>query len=198
VREYRSGDPARLIAWKRSARGLQTGRLAIVELAQETHPPLVLALNLDPRAPQEAREMVVSAGASLLLYGLREGRKVRAKAGPQRSPFPEEVTPDSILTWCAELQSSRPPDPEGASVEIRPSIEIRPSSRRTDTSRRPRPSALPGASEAQAVVLVSCHEFAGPGNWMSPEEEQEFISRTEANGRRVARLGAEVEEPWRI
>ncbi|HKZ26446.1 MAG TPA: hypothetical protein VJ086_00950 [Rubrobacteraceae bacterium] len=136
--------------------------------------------------------MVISAGASLLLYGLREGREVRADAGPQRSPFPEEVTPHSILTWCAELQASRPPDPEGASVEIRPST------RRTDTSRRPRPSALPGASEAQAVVLVSCHEFAGPGNWMSPEEEQEFIRRTEANGRRVARLGAEVEEPWRI
>jgi hypothetical protein len=33
---------------------------------------------------------------------------------------------------------------------------------------------------------------------MSPEEEREFISRTEANGCRVARLGAEVEEPWRI
>jgi uncharacterized protein (DUF58 family) len=192
VREYRSGDPARLIAWKRSARGLPAGRLAVVELAQESHPPFKVALNLDPRAPQEAREMIISAGASLLLYGLREGREVRADAGPQRSPFPEEVTPDSILTWCAELQASRPPDPEGASVEIRPST------RRTDTSRRPRPSALPGASEAQAVVLVSCHEFAGPGNWMSPEEEREFISRTEANGRRVARLGAEVEEPWRI
>lgn len=193
VREYRAGDPARLIAWKRSARGLATGRLAVVELAQETHPPLVLALNLDPQAPREAREMVVSMGASLLLYGLREGREVRADAGPQRSPFPEEVTPDSILTWCAGLQSSRPPDPEGASVEIRPST------RKINAARKPRPSELPGASEAQAVVLVSCHEFAGPSrHWMSPQEEEEFVKKTEANGRRVARLGSYVEEPWRI
>ena len=193
VREYRSGDPARLIAWKRSARSLPAGKLAIVELAQETHPPLVISLNLDPRSPQEAREMVVSAGASLLLYALKEGREVRADAGPQRVPFPEEVTLDSILTWCAGLQASRPPDPEGASVEIRPSTK-----RALNSTRKPEPSEHPGASEAQAVVLVSCHEFAGPGHWMSPQEEQEFISRTEADGRRVAWLGARVDEPWRI
>ncbi len=193
VREYRAGDPARLIAWKRSARGLPSGRLAVVELAQETHPPFVLALNLDPRAPQEVREMVVSAGASLLLYGLREGREVRAEAGPQRMSFPEEVTPDSILTWCAGLQASRPPDPEGASVDIRPSIK------KVDTTRKSQPSGPPEASEAQAVVLVSCHGFAGPsGRWMSPQEEREFVSKTETNGRWVAVLGPEVEEPWRI
>jgi len=191
VREYRPGDPARLVAWKRSARGLPAGRLAVVELAQETHPPFVIALNLDPRAPREAREMVVSIGASLLLFGLREGREVRAYAGTRNPTFPEEVTQDSVLTWCAGLRASPPPDPEGMSVEVRPST------RRSDTG-KPRPSPLPGASEAQAVVLVSCHEFAGPGRWMSPEEELEFMNRTEANGRRVARLGAEVEEPWRI
>ena len=192
VREYRPGDPARLVAWKRSARGLPAGRLAVVELAQETHPPFVIALNLDPRAPREAREMVVSIGASLLLFGLREGREVRAHAGTRNPPFPEEVTQDSVLTWCAGLRASPPPDPEGTSVEVRPSTK------KTDTTRKPHPSPLPGASEAQAVVLVSCHEFAGPGRWMSPEEEREFMNRTEANGRRVARLGAEVEEPWRI
>ncbi len=193
VREYRPGDPARLVAWKRSARGLLAGRLAVVELAQETHPPLVLALNLDARAPQEAREMVISTGASLLLYGLGEGREVRAYAGPENPPLPEESTPDSALTWCAGLRASRPPDPEGASVEIRVSTK------KLDTAGKPRPSPLPGASEAQAVVLVSCHEFAGPSEaWMSPEEEREFIERTEANGRQVARLGVEVEEPWRI
>jgi uncharacterized protein (DUF58 family) len=193
VREYRPGDPARLVAWKRSARSLPAGRLAVLELAQETHPPFVLALNLDPRAPQEAREMVVSIGASLLLYGLGEGREIRAYAGPRNSPFPEEVTQDTILTWCAGLRASRPPDPEGASVEVRPST------RKTDTSTKPRPSPLPGASEAQAVVLVSCYELAGPsGTRMSPEEEREFVDKTEANGRRITRLGAEIEEPWRI
>jgi uncharacterized protein (DUF58 family) len=193
VREYRPGDPARLVAWKRSARDLLAGKLAVVELAQETHPPLVIALNLDERAPREAREMIISTGASLLLYGLTEGREVRAYAGPENPPFPEELTSDSILTWCTGLRTSRPPDPEGASVEVRPST------RKLDTAGKPQPSPLPGASEAQAVVLVSCHEFAGPsGTWMSPEEEGEFIDKTEANGRRVARLGAEVEEPWRI
>jgi uncharacterized protein (DUF58 family) len=193
VREYRPGDPARLVAWKRSARGLLAGKLAVVELAQETHPPLVLALNLDTRAPQEVREMVISVGASLLLYGLREGREVRAYAGPHNPPFPTETTPDSTLAWCAGLRASRPPDPEGASVEIRPSTK------RLDTTRKSRPSPLPGASEAQAVVLVSCHEFAGPsGTWMSPEEEREFVESTEANGRRVAQVGVELEEPWRI
>jgi hypothetical protein len=33
---------------------------------------------------------------------------------------------------------------------------------------------------------------------MTPEEEREFIVKTEAEGRRVVRLGVEVEEPWRI
>jgi uncharacterized protein (DUF58 family) len=92
VREYRPGDPARLVAWKRSARGLLAGKLAVVELAQETHPPFIVALNLDARAPQEVREMVISTGASLLLYGLREGREVRAYAGYDNPSFPEETT----------------------------------------------------------------------------------------------------------
>jgi hypothetical protein len=33
---------------------------------------------------------------------------------------------------------------------------------------------------------------------MSQGEEQEFMQGVEARGRRVARLGAEVAEPWRI
>lgn len=173
VREYRPGDPVRLVAWKRSARGLTTGRLAVVELAQETHPPFVVALNLDPHAPREVREMVVSLGASLLLYGIVEGREVTAHAGLENPPFPEEATRDNVLTWCAGLRASPPPDPEGASVEVRPST------RKLDTTGKPHPSPLPGASEAQAVVLVSCHEFAGPGPWMSPEEELEFVERTD-------------------
>lgn len=193
IREYRPGDPARLVAWKRSARTLAAGKLAVLELAQETHPPLKVVMNLDARAPREAREMVVSAGASLLLFGLKEGREVRVDAGSQKYPFPEQTTPDAVLAWCAHLQPGRPPDPAGASVEIRPSIK------RVYANRaRPRTDTRPGASEAQVVVLVSCREFAGPGIWMSPEEESEFMQSTAAGGRRVLRLGAEVEEPWRI
>src|ERR687893_2583939 len=60
VREYRPGDPARLVAWKRSARDPLGGKLAVVELAQETHPPFVVALDLDDRAPQVVRERVIS------------------------------------------------------------------------------------------------------------------------------------------
>ncbi len=169
------------------------GRLAVIELGQETHPPFVLALNLDPWAPREAREMVISAGASLFLHAPKEGREVKAYAGPQKWPFPEELTPDGILTWCAVLKACRPPNPEGASVEIRTSTK------KIATKKNPRPSDPPGVSEAQAVVLVSCHEFAGGGGpWMLPEEERQFISSTEANGRLMARLGPYVEEPWRI
>ncbi len=192
VREYRPGDPARLVAWKRSARGLPVGRLAVVELARETHPPFVIALDLDPRAPLEARELVISLGASLLLYGLGENREVRAYAGPENPPFPEEANRETVLTWCAGLRASPTADPEGASVEIRPST------RKLDTASKPRPSPPPGPEEAQTVVLVSCHAFAGPGPWMSHQEELEFVEKTEANGRLVARIGVGVEEPWRI
>lgn len=191
VREYRPGDPARLVAWKRSARGLLAGKLAVIELAQETNPPFVLAMDLDAHAPREVREMVVSAGASLLLYGLVEGREVRAYAGAENAPFPEEPTQDRVLTWCAGLRASGPPDPERADVKIRPS-----------TRRLGAPGDdAPGerrSSQVRAEVLVSCHEFAGPGPWMSPEEEREFLKSTEAKGRRVALLGADVAEPWKI
>src|SRR5829696_2254081 len=192
VREYRPGDPARLVAWKKSARGLTSGQLAVIELAQETHPPFVLAMSLDTAAPPEAREMVVSAGASLLLYALSYGREVRAYAGPENAPFPEEPTRDSILTWCAGLRASRPPATEEASVEIRPST------RRKETTAETGPWEQPGVTEVRTVVLVSCHDFAGPGPWMSPGEEQEFMQGVETRGRRAALLGAEVAEPWGI
>src|ERR671921_140151 len=192
VRDYRPGDPARLVAWKKSARGLPSGKLAVIELAQETHPPFVLAMSLDAVAPPEAREMVVSAGASLLLYALIDGREVRADAGPENAPFPQEPTRDSILTWCAGLRASRPPDTEEASVEIRPSM------RRKETAGETGFSEQPGVTEERTVVLVSCQDFAGPGPWMSPGEEQGFIQDVEARGRRAALLGAEVAEPWRI
>ena len=152
----------------------------------------MLAMSLDAGAPPEAREMVVSAGASLLLYALGDSREVRADAGPENAAFPEEPTRDSILTWCAGLRASRPPATGGVSVAIRPSTK------RPDTARETGPSGSPGASEVRAVVLVSCQEFAGPGPWMSQGEEQEFMQGVEATGRRVARLGAEVVEPWRI
>jgi uncharacterized protein (DUF58 family) len=189
VREYRPGDPARLVAWKKSARGLYSGKLAVIELARETQPPFVLALGLDEGAPPGAREMVVSAGASLLLYALGEGREVRADAGPDNRSFPDEQTRGTVLTWCAGLRASRPPAAEGASVEVRPSV------RRSGTTGR---SDLAGGSGAPSTVLVSCHEFGGSGPWMSQEEELEFMRGVEARGRAVAWLGAEVAEPWSI
>ena len=77
-------------------------------------------------------------------------------------------------------------------------MEIRPSTRNLVTSGKPRRTPQPGASEARAVVLVSCHAFAGQGPWMSPEEELEFLEKVEASGRLAARVGDGVEEPWRI
>lgn len=179
LREYRPGDPARLVAWRRSARSLAAGKLAVVELARETHPPLVVAMDLDPAAPREAREMVVSLGASLLLYALAEGREVGARAGRQEVTFPDETTPESVLTWCAGLRPAPPSGPNGASIEVRPS-----------TRRSP--------SEAPAAVLVSCCSFAGPGRWMSPAEEEEFVDRAGAVGRGAALVGSGFEGPLRI
>jgi len=152
----------------------------VIELARETHPPFALALDLDAAAPPEAREMVVSAGASLLLYALGEGREVEAEAGQDNPPFPEDSTPDTVLTWCAALRPSRPPEASGTSVEIRPST------RKQENA------------ESRTTVLVSCQQFAGSGPWMSPEQEQDFLDDAEAKGRKVALLGPEVEEPWRI
>src|SRR5688500_7911515 len=149
VRDYRPGDPARLVAWKRSARGLASGKLAVVELARETQPPFVLAMALDAGTPPGAREMVVSAGASLLLYALAEGRQINADAGPDNRPFPEDPTRDNVLTWCAGLRASKPPAMGEASVEIRPST------RRNNVAEKP---DISGTSEAQAIVLISCHE----------------------------------------
>ena len=125
----------------------------------------------------------------MLLYALGEGREVRADAGLDNRPFPEEQTRDTVLTWCAGLRPSRPPAVEGVSVEVRPSI------RRSGSAGRP---DLADASGAQFVVLVSCHEFGGAGPWMSSEEEREFMLGVEARGRGVAWLGAEVAEPWSI
>lgn len=179
VREYRPGDPARLVAWRRSARSLSGGRLAVMEMALENDPPLVLALDLSPRAPAEAREMVISAGASLMLQALREGRAVFADAGPQNPSFPETQDPDAVLAWFAGLTTSRQPE-AAASVEILTSL----GEERT--------------SGAETIVLVSCHEFAGPGPWMTPDGEREFIVQMEASGRRAVRLGPDVREPWRV
>jgi uncharacterized protein (DUF58 family) len=180
VREYRPGDPAKLVAWRRSARNLSTGRLAVLEMADETNPPLSLALNLDHRAPQEAREMQVSAAASILIQTLREGRKVVADAGPQRADLPENPDSDGLLTWCASLQASRLPELDTAAVEIVPSVkDVRPSG-------------------AGTVVLISCREFAGPGPWMTAEEERAFAGKIETEGRRVVMLGPDVREPWRV
>ncbi len=103
VRDYRPGDPARLIAWRQSARSAHTGRLAVMEMARETEPPFTISLDLDEKAPHAAREMAVSAAASLLLRALREDREATADAGPQNAPFPENPDRDALLGWCATL-----------------------------------------------------------------------------------------------
>jgi len=178
VREYRPGDPARLIAWRQSARSLASGRLSVVELAQETAPPLSLALDLDPRAPSAVREMAVSATASIVLRALGKGRAVLADAGPQRAAFPEAPDPDAVLAWCAGLEPATPPEAGGAGIAIVPTLKR---------------DRLPAAA---TVVLVSCHEFAGAGPWMTPEEERTFVEGIEASGRTAAVLGPDVREPW--
>lgn len=180
VREYRPGDPAKLVSWRRSARNLSAGRLAVLEMSQEMRPPISLALNLDHRAPREALEMQISAAASVTLQALREGREVLADAGPRNPAFPETGDPDAVLAWFASLTASGPPELEGAAVKILPSLNAMHS------------------PNAETVVLVSCHEFAGSGPWMTAEEELALVERIEAEGRRAVRLGPDVREPWRV
>ena len=178
VREYRPGDPARLIAWRQSARSLASGRLSVVELAEESAPPLLVSVDLDPSVPSDAREMAVSATASILLRAIAEGRPVLVDAGPQRATFPEAPDPDAVLAWCAGLEPATPTEAGEAGIAIVPSLK------------RDRSPA------AATVVLVSCFRFAGPGPWMTPEEERAFVERVEASGRRAAVLGPDVREPW--
>lgn len=150
-----------------------------MEMSQELYSPFTLALDLDQRAPGAAREMVISAAASLMLRALKDSRGVVADAGPQSIPFPETPDPDSILTWCAGLELSYAPE-LAANVEILPSLKE------------------PRTSGADTVVLVSCAEFEGPGPWMTREEEREFVEQAEAVGRRAVVLGPDVREPWRF
>ena len=148
-------------------------------MSREQSPPFTLALSLDHRAPRPAREMAVSAAASLMLRALKDGREVVADAGPQRTPFPENPDPDGVLTWCAGLEPSYAPK-LAADVEILPSLKE------------------PRTFGADTVVLVSCGRFSGPGKWMTQEEEREVVERTEAGGRRAVILGPDVREPWRL
>ncbi|MGH3085934.1 MAG: DUF58 domain-containing protein, partial [Rubrobacteraceae bacterium] len=144
VREYRPGDPARLIAWRRSARGVSAGRLAVMEMARETEPPFTIALDLDESAPDAAIEMAVSAAASLLLVALREGREVAADAGPQNAPLPENPDRDAILGWCASLGNTG--SREVASLRV-PLRSLRESGKDGETPQRPPPK--PRASSAK-------------------------------------------------
>ncbi|CAN5877499.1 hypothetical protein BH23ACT11_BH23ACT11_19370 [soil metagenome] len=180
VREYRPGDPAKIVAWRRSARNLATGRLAVLEMAEQTRHPLALALDLDHQVPWAVRELQISAAASIMIQGLREGREVTADAGNQHVDYPEVPDTDSLLTWCAGLQASQPPELECATVEIVPSLRgVR-------------------SYGAGIVVLVSCHEVAGTGPWMTPAEERKYAQYIENEGRRVVVLGPDVREPWRV
>lgn len=169
VREYRPGDPARLIAWRRSA---HAGHLTVTELANHTLPPFSVALQLDPDTPERTHEGIISIAASLVLQALKEGREVMADAGPQQSSFPQERDPERILTWFATLKPARPPDSPKASVTVI--------------------AALRGtrAPDSSMVILVSS---SGNGPWMAAREEQNLIREIESNGGRVVVIREDVE-----
>jgi uncharacterized protein (DUF58 family) len=80
VREYIEGDPARLIAWRASAR---TGQLITRQHAEESTRSLTIRLDLAPtRTPveghprEESVERAISLCASLLAYAMRTGLPV--------------------------------------------------------------------------------------------------------------------------
>ncbi|QIN77868.1 DUF58 domain-containing protein [Rubrobacter marinus] len=142
IREYRTGDPARLIAWKKSARGLAAGKLAVLELAEETHPPSSSRCT-STRGPRgrRARPSSRPGPPSSSTGCARAGRFARTPA--PAAPVPGRPRPRQGPDVVRRPRREQAPDPEGASVEVRPSVKRTagagraPPSRPTSPRRRP-------------------------------------------------------------
>lgn len=167
TREYRPGDPARLVAWRKSARTMHAGGLTVTEFAHNSIPPLSVSIDLNPTAPEEARETAISVAASFMLRALAEGRGVTAQAGPQSLPFPEEPSPAHVLDWCAALEPAWRTQGQSADITVLPTL---------------RNLEIP---ETGMVVLVSCHSLEGKGAWMSQREEKDLVAGLESAGKGV-------------
>ena len=178
------GMPGR---WKKSA-AAALGEARRNRAAQETHR---LSYGDEPRrrGPDRSQERWSLGRRIALLYALgtagRSGPTRDRRTRPSRKSRPATASLPG-----RGLRASRPPSTGGASVEIRPSTK------RTDNVGK-RDYQAARASEVRAVRARSCLEFAGPAVDVAGRRAGVHAGRG-TRGRRVARLGAEVAEPWRI
>jgi len=108
VRPFRTGDPLRHIHWRAFAR---TGELATKEFADETHPGLVLALDLyhHPYPETESKhtpfEWAVKVAASIGDYALQRGYPLYLLADDDAWPAPAgPLTRLAFLEYLARVQ----------------------------------------------------------------------------------------------
>ena len=108
VRDWRSGDDARQIHWRTTAR---RGQLVVLERESPEQPRLVLVATGPSSAP--SWEHSVSLLASTAVLALRSGASVAMYAEQAGLPTLSAATVDGALDWCAALV-----DPEWPSVGL--------------------------------------------------------------------------------
>jgi uncharacterized protein (DUF58 family) len=107
IREYRSGDEARIIHWARTA---SLGKVVVRERHQDAVARLVLEVDGAHRADSgtpadEAFEQALRVAGSQTVRALAQGTAVEVRAGARRSPVVRPgAAPDPILEFLALLE----------------------------------------------------------------------------------------------
>jgi uncharacterized protein (DUF58 family) len=107
IREYRSGDEARIIHWGRTA---SLGKVVVRERHQDAVARLVLEVDdarrgEDGDPPDEAFEQALRVAGSQTVRALAQGTAVQVRAGGRRSPVVRPgAAPDPILEFLALLE----------------------------------------------------------------------------------------------
>lgn len=73
LRDYRPGDPPRMIYWRRSAR---QGKLTVREMSVTSPPEIVLSLMAKPTSDRELYESAVEMTATLVVHYIEQGYSV--------------------------------------------------------------------------------------------------------------------------
>ena len=101
LREYRPGDPAKAIHWRRSARH---GRLIIREREAQARAKVRLGVDNRDDLPDDELERRISETAALAALALKRGAAVQVRAIASHSPvLAPHSQPDPIFRFLAEL-----------------------------------------------------------------------------------------------